>query len=241
MRYLGGKSKIAKKILPYLTRHEAGLYIEPFVGGLGMFEKAASHFDRAIACDVHEDLISMYKSYQLGWRPDSAPITKEQYRGIRQQDPSPQRTFVGYAGSFGGKWFGGLANDKDGRNYLEQGARSLDRSYRAGAFGANVSFVSRSFFDLEVVKDPHGVVLYCDPPYADTTGYNATSEFDSAKAWERYHEWAKAGAHVYISEYSGPEEYLVAEFDHTRGLRTKSKAGKAPEKLFYIPSGEGEE
>lgn len=63
-----------------------------------------------------------------------------------------------------------------------------------------------------------GAVVYGDPPYVGTKGY-AQGGFDYAKAWETYRALAQLGAHVYVSEFHGPDDYLVAKFERKPALR----------------------
>ena len=87
--------------------------------------------------------------------------------------------------------------------------------------------------DLDLPADLTGTVIYCDPPYAGTAGYS-TGEFDTDKAWELYRAWADSGAHVYVSEYSGPESFLVDVYN-PQGSMGKEQRNRVTEKLFYIP------
>lgn len=69
--------------------------------------------------------------------------------------------------------------------------------------------------DFSSVAPRSGLALYCDPPYAGTTGYGAVSDFDSARFWARAQEWACAGSEVYVSEYACPVPHdLVWERQH---------------------------
>lgn len=68
--------------------------------------------------DKHEYLIEMYKALQNGYElPDN--LSKEQYYDIKaNKDRDKALTgFVGFGCSFGGKWFGGYAQNRANRNY----------------------------------------------------------------------------------------------------------------------------
>lgn len=234
MQYLGGKSRIAKQIAVHLTSHHAARYVEPFVGGGAVLTKVAREFDSVIAADVMPDLIEMYRSIQLGWLPPDS-ITESQYGALRTEGSSPLRTFAGFGASFGGKWWGGYARNGRGDNYAQQTRNSLMRSVKAGMFDPHIEFQTSSVFALELPADLSGTVIYCDPPYAGTTGYRETDSFDNAAAWELYHLWAARGAHVYVSEYVGPDELLIDEFAPQASLRAASSA-RTVERLFCIPA-----
>ena len=81
----------------------------------------------------------------------------------------------------------------------------------------------------EQVQIPEGAVIYCDPPYANVSGYK--SEFDH----ERFCEWAKKQDNIFISEYAMPESDFecVASTQKTSLLSSYSRTKKT-EKI-YIP------
>ena len=233
MQYMGGKSRIAKKIREHLVSHGATKYVEPFVGGGAMLTAVAGDFSEILAADAHTDLIGMYRAIQDGTFTPPENVTEEEHSKLRESDPSPLRTFAGFACCYGGSYWSGYARNSTGYNYAGGGARSLAKSAKAGMFGDHVDFRAVSVFDLNLPADLTGTVIYCDPPYAGTAGYS-TGEFDTAKAWELYRAWAGRGAHVYVSEYSGPESFLVDVYN-PQGSMGKEQRNRVTEKLFYIP------
>lgn len=64
MRYLGGKSRLAKDISTVLNqyRKDNQTYIEPFVGGGSILCKMTG--DR-YAYDIHYELIELYKQFKM--------------------------------------------------------------------------------------------------------------------------------------------------------------------------------
>ena len=90
--------------------------------------------------------------------------------------------------------------------------------------------------DYKKVPIPPGAVVYADPPYADTTGYNG-EKFDSKEFWRAMRLLADTGHTVYISEQTAPPDFVcVWEKPFTRTLdRNKGNQFKVTEKLFtYI-------
>lgn len=135
----------------------------------------------------------------------------------------------------GGKWFGGYARGKrpDGssRNYLDEGSRSVARTTKA--LRGKAQFTQRGYADADVRP---GDVVYCDPPYANTTSYKDTDAFDHDKFWDVCRDWAALGALVFVSEYTAPDDVVcVWQRAQTDGLR-KGKEGKTQsiEKLFLL-------
>ena len=52
-----------------------------------------------------------------------------------------------------------------------------------------------------------GDVVYCDPPYANTTKYTGVPDFDSEEFWNIMRAWSKDND-VYISEYEAPDDFV---------------------------------
>ena len=81
-----------------------------------------------------------------------------------------------------------------------------------------------------------GAVVYADPPYNNTTGYN-NEKFNSTEFWQVMRLLADTGHTVYISEQTAPPDFVcVWEKPFTRTLdRNKGNQFKVTEKLFtYI-------
>ena len=54
-----------------------------------------------------------------------------------------------------------------------------------------------------MVQAQPGDLVYCDPPFAGTKGYQF--KFDSEEFWRWAERLAKSGVLVYVSEYTAPE------------------------------------
>lgn len=234
MRYVGGKHRLAKIIAPELTKTSRGTYVEPFVGGGAILSAVSRSFARVIACDLHQDLILLWKAVQDGWEPPEV-ITEELYREVKQQEPSALRGFVGFGATFGGKWFGGYARGRktDGtpRNYAAETLRNIHKMKQSGAFDDHVEFHNvDSILFMEKLMGDRSVdlgdtVVYCDPPYVDTQGYS-TGLFDTEKFWGLCVSLAEHGAMVYVSEYNIPGSVPVREVfskEHTVFLDKNSR------------------
>lgn len=234
MQYLGGKSRAAKHIVPAIASRANGRtrWVEPFVGGAAVSEVAAGYFDELILSDAHEDLILMWRDAVDG-RVFPTEVDEFTYKLARDSEPSALRGFIGFACSFGAKWWGGYARNKTGTNYAAQGSRAVIRKATA-INGARV--IHRDYRDCTPDIDANTVV-YCDPPYAGTTGYKGTAPFDHDAFWTVCRMWADTGALVFVSEYSCPEAVgdCVWERPQTDGLRKRGgKATQSVEKLFQI-------
>ncbi len=226
MRYLGGKTRLAKKIAAEILSRTTSrnIYLEPFVGGGSVFCKLAPHFQRAVASDVHPDLAMMWDAVSKGWVPPKT-MTKEQYDALRYTGSSPVRAFAGFAVSFGGKWFGGFARG-DKRDFAAEGFRNVMAQVPV--------FLGREVynFSYEKFSPQAGTVVYCDPPYRGTTGYS-TGDFDHDKFWTVCNKWVSNGARVFVSEYEAPPDWdSVLEHKQNKSVALKNVYDTSVEHLF---------
>lgn len=239
MRYLGGKGRIAKQLSEIMLDHAAqrnGQYWEPFVGGGAMAAAMGQHFHTAHYSDIHEDLIMMWDALNAGWVPPEN-VSLEQYRELRAAtQPSALRGFVGFGGSFGGKWFAGYArggHNSNGtpRNHQAESQRAVLRDIEKMRARTLTTFSVRDVFSI---TPGAGDLVYCDPPYSGTTKYSSTDSFDHERFWNAAKQWASAGAHVYVSEYQAPPGWTSI---WEKPLRSSVRIGSedrhiAIEKLF---------
>jgi len=227
MRYMGGKFKIRKEVSGILRmlRAPGQVYLEPFVGGAWILQEMDGV---RIAADKNTALITMYKALQLGWIPPDT-ITESEYIRIKNgnRDPyDPLTAFCGFGCTFGGVWFGGYARGGENRNYCKNARNTLLNQLN---YIRDVEF-KYSGYDTHT---PDGMFVYCDPPYAGTSAYDAVGVFDSVKFWQKMREWSINNT-VVISEYKAPEDFIcIAEFKSRMGLRVTSGAQEIrTEKLF---------
>lgn len=237
MKYQGSKNRHAKHILPIILsdRKEGQLYIEPFVGGANLIDKVTGP---RLGADLDADLISLWQAVSKGKFTPPKSFTEEEYKAIRCADTSPLRGYCAFALSYGGKKFGGWCRDRAGkRDYVAEAYRNAQRQFPKLV---GVKFRCCSYLDLNI---PDGSLVYCDPPYANTTKYS--NDFDHNIFWD----WA---AHlsmrctVYVSEYNAPHGWLpVWEKQVSSSLTQHTGSKKAAEKLFVYQaqaalSGKGE-
>jgi len=228
MRFLGGKSRIAKNVTAAIlqTTNRRSVVYEPFMGGCAMTTVLAPHFVRAEASDIDENVVILWRAIKDGWRPPTT-VTETEYRALRHAPPSALRSFVGFGCSFGGKWFGGYARYGT-KNYAAMSARSVEKT---GRTLQHTDILLRSYTEFLPSCDS---VVYCDPPYTGRTGYN--TKWNTALFYSTMEYWAKNGAHVFVSEYTGPENWpVVWQREIKQALRGDLKHGKnATEKLYFL-------
>lgn len=198
MQYLGGKSRlgarIVQAILDDLGVKRLTLAVDLCSGAGGVTHRLADVSDRVIAVEAHPGLVALHKAVQLGWVPPEH-VSEEEYQATRRGDQATAlAAFVGFGCAFGGKWWGGYARNKRGENYAQQASKSL-RSRRR-------SNVEHEHGDALVVGSRDAQVIYCDPPYAGTTGYTAVKVVDAAAFWLRLADLASSTCACYLSEYA---------------------------------------
>ena len=227
MRYFGGKWKIGKQIAEYLSkvRKPGQLYIEPFVGMAGVFNHMAN--DR-YGYDIHPDVIALLIGIRDKTFTPPTTVTEKEYIAAKKLPSSALRGFIGFGCSFSGKFFGGYARDDRGRNYASDTALSL-KKYKLDGSKLEVGH----YLDLDV----KGALIYCDPPYANTTGFSSTEPFSPFTFWNWVRRMSRYND-IYVSEYKAPPDF-VCVWEKPVKSTVRSDATKAEikiEKLFKLGS-----
>ena len=225
--YLGGKGRIANAVSAAMLAHtpDRTAYLEPFVGGGWIFEKMAPHFTFTAASDVMPDLIKLWKATQSGWRPPTS-LSREEYAELRNAEPSALRAFAGFGCSFGGKWFAGYASNRRGDDFAGAAARGI---IRKAATMQSTRFRCCSY-DSWIARP--GWVIYCDPPYADTTPYRGAPTWDANAFWRKANEWVASGATVFVSEYRAPAGWAPIWEQTVKVSLADTNTATAVERLF---------
>lgn len=227
MQYNGGKTRIARHIAPIVNSARNGLFCwEPFCGALGITE----HLKPDFASDSHAGLIALYNTLRKepDWL-DKFDCTEDAYRIAKSwPDDDPGKAFIGFACSFGGKWFGGFAkpNASHPRGFADAGRKLLARKLAS----VTCALETGSFFE---VAPTDGYLIYCDPPYHGTTGYAGVPAFDSGAFADRCVEWAAAGSTVFVSEYSFPVGREVWSRESTSTQGAGVQGGKRHTERLY--------
>jgi DNA adenine methylase len=131
--------------------------------------------------------------------------------------------------SFSGKWNGGFARDGSGRNYASNAAGSINKKV------SRLGGVQWQSGDYREVPLPPNSVVYCDPPYAGTTGYSGVEGgFNHIEFWEWCRTTTLRGHLVFVSEYSAPADFeAVWSIETKTDLHTREGKGARVEKLFF--------
>ena len=224
---MGGKSRISKQIAEILNSaiNRDTPFVSLFCGSCAIESKVQA--DVKILNDKHPYLIAMWQALQNGWTPPDVVTKEEYYRVKANMDENPALTgFVGFGCSFGGKWWGGYAKDKRGDDYCGQAKRGLLKDL-VGIQSA--TFTCLDYRDVEIQD---GAVVYCDPPYVNTTGYTV-GQFNTNEFWDYMRQLSKR-CNVYISEESAPDDFeCIWSKEKVRTLEKSDNVGRVKvEKLF---------
>lgn len=235
---MGSKNRHAKELLPIILkdRKEGQWYVEPFVGGCNMIDKVDG---LRWGNDYNVYLIAMWKALQNGWLPPEF-VSEEDWRKIREnmdEHPKELVAFVRFGCSFGADWNGGYARnvrkDKPNAEILNRTTKSYCLQSKRNILKQMPSLVGVKFTDLsyDEMDVPTNSIVYCDPPYAQTTGY-VDGTFDHAKFWQWCRDKVIEGHKVFISEYNAPEDFVCVWEKKVPVKLGGREAKQGVEKLF---------
>ena len=236
MWYMGSKNRLSKHLVPiiqsYVNKDVKG-YIEPFVGGGNIIDKIQCN--NKIGCDIHEELIELLK--YVANLNNSIPdmISEEEYNNVKNNKENYPKWYVGLVGfcsTFGAKYFGGYARSKKDKFDGEKSYLALKNLNKQRDNLINIKFECCDFRDIKDISD---YVIYCDPPYRNTTKYK-TETFP----YEEFYDWCREMSKnniVLISEYWMPNDFKCiwekeskVNFDSNR--KANDNKNKRIEKLF---------
>lgn len=236
MKYLGGKTRLAKHLLAVMLkdRKPNQYYVEPFVGGGSVIERVEGN---RIANDINPFVVACLKALSEGWLPPEE-VSKEFYQELRKrfkeglitEEGFPLVGYVGFACSFKGKFWNGFANPTKTRNYIDESFRN---AVKQAPKLKGIEFHSVPYQELVIPKDS---IIYCDIPYKGTTTYKGVDSFNYEEFWDWCRNKKQEGHKVFISEYQAPEDFTcVFEKRHFTVLNAHNQATKKTvERLFEL-------
>jgi DNA adenine methylase len=241
MRYLGGKFRQRKHIVNWVKENcpDFEHYYEPFCGAMWSgcaimknFPDAKFHFN-----DINPFLICFWKAIQEGWNPPKN-FSESEYNYYNKHRPfdDPVTAYAGFCLSFGGKFFGGFARDKNHRReFREEAYRSCMEKIEIIRFH-NCVF---SCLDFNKVNPKPGSLIYLDPPYS---GRCPQSELNGKFDRDKFIKYAERKSNrntVITTEFLDYESERGWETIHNFGdtvVRHHSSKGKdgTEEKLYLV-------
>ena len=94
----------------------------------------------------------------------------------------------------------------------------------------NISFSSDSYENVKIDTPLEETIIYCDPPYFNTTDYKNEAAFDSMK----FFKWAEQCPYsVFVSEYYAPSNLSVIFEKQKRALLASDATHTKSEKLLW--------
>lgn len=144
---------------------------------------------------------------------------------------------VGFNATYGAKYFGGYARSfkADGVTPRDMPNEALRNLKKQIPNILDIEFICSSYLDNEFCNLKNALI-YCDPPYYNTTKYNI-KEFDTNKFWD----WCRMmdkNNYVYVSEYNAPEDFeCIWEKETTTSLKVKEHEPRI-ERLFRLNRGD---
>lgn len=239
MKYMGSKNRIAKHILPLILkdRKEGQWYVEPFCGGCNLIDKVTGN---RIANDIHFELIAMFKALQEGWLPPTV-VSESHYQDIKNNTLEVKQIYgdkfaavrgaVGFSYSYAAKWFGGYCrgytSNGEERNYILEGYRNIVKQVPSIL---NIIFINTTYNKILL---PNNCIIYCDPPYRNTTKYKDNLDYEQFYIWCR--DMKEAGHTVFVSEYNMPDDFTcIWSKEQVSSLTRDTGSKTAIEKLFTL-------
>jgi DNA adenine methylase len=237
MKYMGSKTRISKYILPIMLKERDGdsrCWVEPFVGGGNMIDKVTGW---RIGADFNPYVIQALIDIRdfLEFLPkNNREFTEDNYKQLRHTEIRI-KGYAGFAFSYSGKWLGGWcrgdASDGTPRDYVEEAYKN---AVRQSALLQGVKLVCCSYHELEI---PSNSVVYCDPPYQNTTSYknDEKNPFCHDSFWGWCREQSGLGHTMFVSEYDAPSDFQCVWEGRISSSLTKDTGSKVGvERLFTI-------
>ena len=233
MSYVGGKSTGFKHIISILNdpKYNGLDYYEPFCGYCHITRRIVNKKSITIN-DYNALLVCLLDGIKQNL--PYPEITRERYNELKKQHHiiSWERAIAGFCYSYNGKLWGGYVLDNSNVPSFKKYGKLVvyhktHKNYH-NKLKLNLPFMTaklecKTYCDFIGGINPVGALIYCDPPYRNTTSYHKKSvgEFDHDTFWDWVRELSKNNI-VYVSEYNAPPDFIcVAELPKTSTLSGK--------------------
>ena len=248
MIYQGSKERLSKYILPFI--HECiddngiDVYVEPFVGGANMIDKVKCHY--RIGIDRNHWVIELLKYMRdnpdLPLAPEDCPFdlyakVRDSYNKKTREFTDEEKAIVGYFASYGGKFFNCGYARAEGRDMYKE---RLNYARKQAPLLADISFIESSYQEtckiVTVLHNDENCLIYCDPPYCNTTQYGITFNSESFYTWV---EELSKKYFVLVSEYNMPSTFvrLWSKEHKVMQQSDRQQAKTATEGLYTLTNG----
>ena len=221
MRYLGSKRRFARQLVPILMEHvkHGTTFVDAFCGGCNIL--SAMPCANKVGIDINKYMVSFWTD-AISEYTEGIPFTcmsscysESVYRDVKRSyadgDGRYKDSFIGFvatAGSWGGGWFKGYPHYNPNKNedHIKEAYNGVVKQLASWLHLSSTRILNMSYDEFDY---PEGSVIYCDPPYRGTEGYEKDVLFDHDKFWEWVRMMSKRGHHVYVSEYDAPSDFVT--------------------------------
>ena len=247
--YHGGKSKLGKQISQHINfvcqmlREEQGMtikgYCEPFCGMAGVYQHIPALFEDSCkkltykAGDTNESVIKMWQRAQKGWKPPTIS-TQEEYDRLKDAAPSALKGYIGHQYSFGGQFLMGYA-PKYGKTV--DSSKASSRVQNISKILQDVKFTHGDYTQFSTLK---GYVIYCDPPYENTSQRYKNTKDKYSFNTEDFFEWCRVMVRnknvIFLSSYQAPKDFIeiMSSGHKLTGVIHSNADKKRTEKLYMM-------
>jgi len=178
---MGGKRRLADRILPYFPKHQC--YVEPFAGGAALFFMRPPGTDSEVLNDVNGELVNLYRIVQnhleefirqFKWALSSRQVFEwmkitrpETLTDIQRAARFYYLQQSAFGGRVSGQSFGTATTAPPGLNLLR-----LEETLSAAHLRLSGTYIENLPWDecMRRYDRPH-TFFYIDPPYWETEGY----------------------------------------------------------------------
>lgn len=239
--YHGGKKRLGKELAQVIYDLSLDIeqeydfeikgYCEPFCGMLGVYQHIPEMFKdhkpkmKYKAGDLNKSVILMWQEAQKGWKPPNTCSEKHFNELKYNGKDSAEKGFIGHQFGYGGQYF--LAfRTKYGKPPIQQ--KAVNNVVDISTKLINVKF---NYGDYKQFTELKGYIIYCDPPYVNTTQYD--NSFDSKNFW-LWCEYMSKYNIVFVSEYKAPKGIEKVFSKKVKLTGKKTKTLQKVEKLYLL-------
>lgn len=181
--WIGGKRRLADKILPLIASADHSCYVEPFCGAAALFFMREQRTKVEVLNDINGDLVNLYRIVQhhldefvrqFRWALSSRQIYDWAKLTVPETLTDIQRAArffylqkLGFGGKVEGRSFGTATTTPARLNLLR-----IEEDLSAAHLRLNGVFIERRAWDECITRydRPHSL-FFMDPPYWGTEGY----------------------------------------------------------------------
>jgi len=233
MKYMGGKSLIAKLILPIILkdREEGQWYVEPFVGGGNVIKLVGGNRVGYDANPYTIQALKLIRDFPQCLPRNNGEFTEADYHRVKNDKACFLHGYVGFSMSFGAKFWGGWSRDKSSNDYVLQ---AYTHSQKQSLLLQGCQLAMKDYKTLEFKNSR--CIIYCDPPYEGTKAYKVG--IDHKEFWQWCRDKVSQGHKVFISEYKAPDDFVCVweKVQITRLANNIATNSEHVEKLFVHES-----